>query len=541
LAHLPFVAMLLAVLATINAPCTAEPVDADILLAGGTIHDGSGAPGLVGDVAIRDDRIVAVGLFEIGKVGKRVACDGLIVAPGFIDLHNHSDSEIEVKGADGKPAESRPIFAAETRSSLCYLTQGCTTLVTGNCGGGALDVGEYYDQLAKTPPGINIAQLLPQGSLRSRVIGETRRAPSDKELDEMLQLAGQAMEQGAWGMTTGLQYVPSAYATTDEIAAIAQVVGEHDGIYASHIRNESETLLESVEEALDIGRRANLPVHVSHFKSSNKPNWGKVRAAAALIEQAQKEGLRVTADQYPYDASSTSITAMLLPDVEREGGDDGLKKKLEDSAEIARLRPIIEDALAKRGRIMVARCPKYPQWVGKLISEIAAEEQREQVEVALDIIRSGDEAGVSFSMDEADVRFVMTLPWVATASDGGVKIDDGTRPHPRSFGTFPRKIGRYAIQEQVIPLEQAIRSASGLAADIIGMNDRGYLRENYVADVVVFDPSEFIDHATFELPFEQSTGVRYLLVNGRLTIDEGELKKTNAGRPLRKTSTRSGP
>ncbi len=513
-------------------------VDADVLLTGGTIHDGSGNPGLIGDLAIRGDKIVAIGKFTAGKIGRSIPCQGLIIAPGFIDLHNHSDFELETeKEESGQTAATRPILAPETRSAACYLTQGCTTLVTGNCGGGALDVADYYAQLEKQPPGLNIAQLLPQGSLRAKVIGETRRAPTDKELEQMLELARQAMLDGAWGMTTGLQYVPSAYATTDEIAAIAKVVGEHDGFYASHIRNEGDTLLESVEEALEIGRRGNLPVHVSHFKASNKPNWGKVRAAAALLERAREEGLRVTADQYPYDASSTAITAMLLPDEEREGGDEALIKRLESSTEVDRLRPIIEKSLEARGRIMVARCPKHPTWVGKLISEIADDENREQVEVALDIIRSGDEAGVSFSMDEADVRYVMTLPWVATASDGGVKVDDGTRPHPRSFGTFPRKIGRYALQEKVIPLEQALRSATGLAADILGLTDRGYLRVGHYADIVVFDPQTFLDHATFESPFEPSTGVRYLVVNGQLAIDDTQLATTNAGRPLRKTST----
>jgi N-acyl-D-amino-acid deacylase len=410
--------------------------------------------------------------------------------------------------------------------------------VTGNCGGGAVDVAEYYDKVAKQPPGLNIAHLIPQGSVRSKVIGETRRAPTNSELEQMIALVRKGMADGAWGMTTGLQYVPSAYATTDEIVALAQVVGERGGIYASHIRNESETLLESIEEALDVGRRGNLPVHISHLKSSNKPNWGKVRAAAALIERAREEGMRVTADQYPYNASSTSITAMLLPDEEREGGDKALVKRLENPAEVARLKPIVEKSLSERGRIMVARCPKHPEWVGKLISEIATTEARPQVEVAFDIFRTGDEAGVSFSMDEADVRYVMTLPWVATASDGGVKVDDGTRPHPRSFGTFPRKIGRYALQEKVIPVEQALRSASGLAADILGLADRGYLREGYFADVVVFDPKTFLDHATFESPFELSTGVRHLLVNGQLAIDDGKVVTTNAGRPLRKSVSR---
>lgn len=531
---LRLITTLLLALVLTKTNTSAEPVDADILLVNGTIYDGTGSPGSLGSVAVRGDRIVAVGKFEVGKVGKRIDCAGLVIAPGFIDLHNHSDFKIEVKNANGETVDSRPILAEETRPAMCYLTQGCTTLVTGNCGDGALDIAKYYDQLEKTPPGINIAQLMPQGSLRAYIVGETRRKPTDQELQKMLELTKWAMEQGAWGMTTGLQYVPSAYATAEEIAEIAKVVGQHGGIYASHIRNESETLLESIEEALDIGRRANIPVHISHLKSSNKPNWGKVRAAAALIEKARGEGLKVTADQYPYDASSTSITAMLLPDEEREGGDNGLKKHLADPAEVERLRKIIQDSLAVRGRVMVASCPKHPEWVGKLISEIAENENRDEVDVALDIIRTGDEAGVSFSMDEADVRFVMTLPWVATASDGSVKVDDGTRPHPRSFGTFSRKIGRYAIQEKVIPLEQAIRSATGLAADIIGMNDRGYLRKDYFADVAAIDPQNFLDHATFEKPFEPSTGVRYLVVNGKLVIDEGDLIVTDAGRPLRK-------
>lgn len=512
-------------------------IDADILLVGGMIYDGTGSAGTVGDIAILGDRIVAVGDFPKGAIGKQIPCDGMIIAPGFIDLHNHSDSEIEVLDEESKKTtDSRPIFVEATRQSVCYLTQGCTTLVTGNCGGGALDVAQYYAKLEEQPPGLNIAHLIPQGSVRSKVIGETRRAPTVKEREQMLTLTRQGMTDGAWGMTTGLQYVPSAYATTDEIVAMAKIVGEHRGIYASHIRNESETLLESIEEALDVGRRGNLPVHISHLKSSNKSNWGKVRAAAALIERAREEGMLVTADQYPYDASSTSITAMLLPDEEREGGDKALRKRLENPGEVARLKPIVEKSLAERGRIMVARCPKHPEWVGKLISQIATAEARSQVEVAFDIFRTGDEAGVSFSMDEADVRYVMTLPWVATASDGGVKVDDGTRPHPRSFGTFSRKIGRYSLQEKVIPIEQALRSASGLAADILGLTDRGYLREGYFADIVVIDPNTYLDHATFESPFELSTGVRHLLVNGQLAIDNGTIAITDAGRPLRKPS-----
>ncbi len=517
------------------------PIDADIVLVGGTILDGSGRPGKPGDVAIRGDRIVAVGQFETGRVGRTISCTGLIVAPGFIDLHNHSDSSITIEDPQtGESQESPRILADKTRSAACYLTQGCTTIVTGNCGGGALDVDYYYAELEANYPGVNVAHLLPHGALRGKVIGQTRRRPTEEELDKMCDLARRAMKAGAWGMSTGLQYVPGSFADVEELGAIARVVGEWDGFYASHIRDEGDRLLESIEEAIEIGRRGRLPVHISHLKASKRRNWGKVRAAAALIEKVRAEGRRVTADQYPYDASSTSITAMLLPDEEREGGANAVIERLNDPDQLPRLRTIVQQSLEARGRIMVASCPKHPAWVGRLIREVATAEQRSPVDVALDILRSGREQGVSFSMDDRDVRYVMTLPWAATASDGSTKIDDGSRPHPRSYGTFPRRIGRFAIEEAVVAVEMAVRSASGLPADILGLGDRGYLRPGYVADIAVFDPQTFRDHATFQSPFEFATGMRWVLVNGQLTIDDGDLAVTDAGRPLRKTHTTGG-
>lgn len=420
------------------------------------------------------------------------------------------------------------------REAACYLTQGCTTIVTGNCGGGAVDVAEYYQAIEQQPAGVNVAHLIPQGSLRDAVIGESRRAPSDEELAKMQELARQGMQAGAWGMSTGLQYVPGSFANTDELIAIAKAVGEEGGIYASHMRNEGDELFEAIQEALEIGRGGELPVHISHLKASQKRNWGKLRAAAALINEARTEGLRVTADQYPYNASSTSISAMLLSDNEREGGNAAIRKKLDDPAENARLRQLISEALEGRGPIIVASCPEHPRWVGKLISEIAQEEKREPVEVAIDILRSSDQQGVSFSMDDRDLHYAMTLPWVATASDGSVKIADGTNPHPRSFGTFPRKIGRYALEEKILSLEQAIRSATSLPAEILGLKDRGTLEPGTYADIVVFAPDEFRDQATYQSPFEVSTGAKYVFVNGQLAIDEGKLAKTNAGRALRK-------
>jgi N-acyl-D-amino-acid deacylase len=500
-------------------------MEVDILLQGGTIVDGTGGEPYEGNVAVRDRMIVAVGADVDAESARRtIDCTGLVICPGFIDLHNHSDNNI---------------LTPQTRDARCYLTQGCTTLVTGNCGGGAGDVGKFYDELALGGVGINIAHLVPHGAVRDQVMGKVRRAPSEKELQQIQQLVSAGMQQGAWGISTGLQYVPGAYANTDELVAVAQIASKHGGIYASHIRDEGDELLEAIEEVLQIARRAKLPCHISHLKASKRPNWGKVRAAARMIEQARHDGLQITADQYPYNASSTSIMAMLLPEEEREGGEAETAERLNDANEAARVRPLVAHAIEARGPLMIASYSEKRQWIGKTIHEVAEAEGREPVDVALELFRDPKAQGVNFGMNEADVRFVMTLQWVATASDGSTKIDDGTRPHPRSYGTFPRKIGRYAIRENVLSLPSAVRSASGLPAEIIGITDRGYVRQNLVADLVVFDPTQLEDRATYEKPFGTSAGIRWVLINGQVAIANGEPQDLLAGRPLRR-ATRGG-
>lgn len=509
-------------LSVLNADAFAQdkPIDADVLFRGATIVDGTGKAGYLGDVAIREDKIVGVGKFALGKVALTVDCQGLVIAPGFIDLHNHSDSQV---------------VNPQTSGLVNYLTQGCTTVVTGNCGAGPVDVAAYHKKLADAGVGTNVAHLLPQGSLRSRVMGSAFRDPSEEELKEMKRLAEKAMQDGAWGMSTGLIYVPGTYAKTEELIEIAKVVSEHGGIYASHIRNESTDLLAAVDEALRIGRDAKLPVHVSHFKSTGRDAWGLVRRAVEQIETAKAQGQIVTADQYPYIASSTSLDATIIPSWALAGGRKVLIKRLDDPKEGERIRQGMTSNLEKRdggASIRIARYSPRQDWVGKNLAQIAESEKRSAVEIGIEIAKNGGAQIVNFSMDEADVRHVMQVPWVATASDGRGYLPGADKPHPRNYGTFPRKIGYYAIQEKVLPLEAAVRSATSLPAEVLGLKDRGVLQVGNIADIVVFDPKTVRDAATFDDPHGYSLGIEYVYVNGKPAIFKGSPTGARPGKAL---------
>lgn len=494
----------------------------DIVLAGGQLYLGDGESPQQGDVAIRGDKIVAVGDFNSEHADYRIDCTGLVVCPGFIDLHNHSDDDV---------------VSHATQLVANYLTQGCTTVVTGNCGSGPIDVDHYFDTIDRQGVGLNVAHLLPQGALRRAVIGLEEREATVHELRRMKQLVQRAMDDGAYGMSTGLIYVPSSYASTDELAELASVVGQAGGIYVSHIRNENVELLSAVDEALDIGQKAGLPVHISHFKSSGKDSWGLVRTAVQVIEQHRAAGRIVTADQYPYTASNTSLTATLVPAWARSGGTAKLLERLEDPQVAPKIFAAIDRKLIELDdgqRLQLARFPSEPSWAGKRLLEIANQRQVSSREMALYIIRNGGASVVNHSINEADVRFVMQLPWVACASDGSGKLPGPTVPHPRSYGTFSRRIGHYARDEKVTDLATAIRSCTGLPADILGLQDRGYLRVGLAADIAVFDAQRFSDQATFTDPHQHSTGLVHLLVNGRLAVNRGRLTGSLVGRALRK-------
>lgn len=518
------VVLTLSCLWTLSA-AAAEPVDADLLLKNGTLYRGDGSPGELGDVAVRDGKVVAVGQIKPGQIGRTIDCQGLCISPGFIDLHTHSDDQV---------------VSPTLRACVNYLIQGCTTSVTGNCGSGPTNVADFYAKVDAAGAGTNVAHLLPQGLLRERVIGNINRKATADEISKMKDLADQAMTAGAWGMSTGLIYVPSVYADLDELTAIASVVSAKGGIYASHIRGEGRDLLAAVHEAMRIGEVAKLPVHISHFKSSGSENWGLIRQAAAAIETAREQGRIVTADQYPYTASSTSLEATLFPTWARSGGNDELIKRLDDPESAVRIKQEVQRDIARAAdgaAVFLARYKPRPDWVGKNLKQIADEANRPALEVACEIVRHGGAAVVNFSMSEEDVRYAMQLPWVATASDGRSYLPNSDRPHPRSYGTFARKLGRYAIRDKVVSLEHAIRSATGLPADILGLKDRGYLREGWAADLVVFDPAKYIDEATFDEPHHYASGVRFVFVNGVPAVHEGVPTGALAGRALRHSST----
>jgi N-acyl-D-aspartate/D-glutamate deacylase len=522
-------------LATLSAlmllPAADAPVRADYVIRGATLYDGTAKPGRKADLAIKGERIVAVGTFQ--TAGKPKVLDGtsLIVAPGFIDLHTHSD---------------KPITEPATRANLNFLLQGVTTVVTGNCGFGPVDVAGYLGQIERGKAGTNVAHQIPHNFLRQQVVGNVNRPATKAELVKMKALVDKGMRDGAWGLSTGLYYAPGSYATREEIVELAKVASRHGGFYASHIRDEGTGLLDSIKETLEIGRRAKLPVHISHLKAFSRRAWGSAVDALAAIKAARAKGQVVTADQYPYVASSTKLAADVVPIRFRNGTPKEYIARLNDPEQAPKIREAIKGLLADTDggkRIHIALYAKKPAWQGKDLAAIARQEKKPVVDIVLEIERNGGAQIVNFSMQEEEVRLIMKQPFVATASDGAAMIPSKAVPHPRSYGTFARKIGRYAIAEKAISLAQAVRSASGLPADILHLQERGYLKKGYFADVVVFDPKTYRDKATFTKPHQYATGVRYVFVNGVLAVDQGKYTKALAGKALRhqsKKETKTG-
>ncbi|MGC1782224.1 MAG: D-aminoacylase [Acidobacteriaceae bacterium] len=487
----------------------------DILIRNGSVFDGSGSPAKRVDIGIRNDRIVLIKT-GIRRNAKRVIdAHGLIVAPGFIDPHTHTLGDL-----------SNP----DTSRNDAYLMQGVTTVTVGNDGSSPLQIGATLRKLDQQGIGTNVAMFIGQGSVRRAVMGMSDATPTAAQMDSMKALVDRGMKEGAIGMSTGLFYAPGSYSSTEEVIALAKIASADGGIYDTHMRDEDSYtigLLGSVKETIRIGREAHIPVMISHIKALGKSVWGESTAVIALVNAARASGVNVTASQYPYNASGTSIQASLIPRWAEVGGHADLLHRIDDQAVRPRLIAAMQKNLDDRGgpeSLLVTVSPDK-EFTGKTLAAIAKEHNLSPIDAALMIIKKGGGAVASFNMQESDIRNFMRQPWVMTCSDG-------SPGHPRKYGTFPRKLRKYVFDEHVITLPFAIRSMTSLPAETLRLKDRGLLKPGYFADVVIFNPKTIRAISTYKEPKLLATGVTYLLVNGQFAIDGGQLTSTHAGRAL---------
>lgn len=517
----------IAAMLCVAGPAARADESADIIIRGGTIYNGEEGKPFVGDVVIRGDRIVHVGRADDYSAGRIVDAKGMIVVPGFIDPHTHADGFLR------SPDKAVRVNAA-------WLNQGVSTVVIGVDGAGSPDIAADAAEMAGSGVGTNVAMFVGFGAVRQRVLGQAARAPTAVELDRMKGLVAGGMCDGALGLSTGLFYAPQSFATTAEVVAVAREAAVKGGLYDTHQRDESSYsigLLASVEEAIEIGRQAQMPVHFAHLKALGVDVHGQAGAVIAAIDAARRAGVEVTADQYPWLASGSSLDASLLPRWAVDGGGEALIRRLDDPAALARIRTEMQDNLRRRGGagalLLIAQ--GFP-WTGKTLDQVAEGWKMDSRDAALRIIRQSIEtrdpaqkgrgtAVASFNMEQRDVDLLMTQPWMVTSSDGS----DG---HPRMFATFPEKYVRYVRERKVIDLATFIRQSTGRTADIYKLDRRGYLRPGYFADVVVIDPARYAPRADYMHPRELSVGVRKLFVNGALAVDEGRATGARAGRIL---------
>lgn len=488
-------------------------LEADLLIRDGTVYPGGGAP-FDGDVAVRGDRILAVGRNLRVNASRVIDARGLIVAPGFIDPHAHVDARLTSGDA-------------RTRLLEPFLLQGVTTTLVGNDGYGPADVGPLLASARTLPVGINYAAFTGFGSIRAKVIGSARRAATGQELADEKALVGTALCAGAIGLSTGLFYAPQSFAETAEVVALAQTAGALGGIYDTHLRDESNYtigLMAAVDEAIAIAREARIPVHISHLKALGVDLHGSAPTVVAKIEAARAEGLSITANQYPYGASGTSLAAALVPLWAQDGGRAAMLKRFDDPALQARLHADMAENLRRRGG-PESLAVVEGRWKGRKLADIARETRLDPVPAAIAAIKAGDTATISFNMDGGDIITFMRQPWVVTGSDASTG-------HPRAFGSFAEKYTVYVRESANLSLRDFIDRSSAVTADIFKLADRGRLKPGHFADIAVFDPQGYAARATFERPELTAVGMRYVLVNGTLAVDQGAVTGAAAGRAL---------
>jgi len=528
----------------------------DVLIKNGFIIDGTGRAGYAADIGIVNGLIKEVG--SLRNVSSREVIDakGLTVSPGFIDFHSHADVELM------RQSSERP-----------KIMQGITTEVIGNCGMAVAPLSkhnlypqkeyvtsllgsseiewswsnlkQYFTQLERRNIPANVASYAAHGAIRVAVMGFDARKPTQEELDKIKMLAVQAMKEAAVGLSTGLIYPPGCYADIHELVELCKVVAEYDGFYASHVRNESDKLIESLKEAIEIGKRANISVHISHFKISGRSNWSKIGQALDLIHQAKREGIDITCDQYPYTAGSTTLTA-LLPQWVLAGGLEASLRRLSNARTRRRIRRELHqdipqwDNLAKTTGwdsivISLVNTEKNKIFEGKSIAKIAELREKDPADVLFDLLteEKGSVIMVVFQGSEENVRRILQEPTTMIGTDG---IPRKGKPHPRLYGTFPRILGKYVREEKILSLEEAIHKMTFLPAKRLGLRNVGQIREGNYADLAIFDPAGIMDKSTYENPCEYPKGIEYVLVSGVIVVEGGEPADALPGRVLRNQS-----
>lgn len=497
----------------------------DLIIKNARIVDGTGNPWYRGDVAINKGKIAAVGQFK-GKSKKVIDVNGHVVSPGFIDVHTHVEYTISsIPTADN------------------FIHDGVTTIITGNCGSSEVDMERFFKRVQTKPTSVNVGALIGHNDVREFVMKKDMRTPTPDEQQRMEALVTQAMKDGALGFSTGLIYIPGTYAETDEVIGLAKAASAEGGVYVSHIRNEGATVKEAIEEAINIGREAAMPVQISHFKISAKPLWGKSYETIGMVEAARREGIDVTIDQYPYTASSTNMGTM-LPSWALAGGDAETHKRLTDSTIRKKIKAEMLENLKADNRTnfdyaVIARYAPDTSLQGKNISQINKEKKRpetadSEAELIMDLVDKGFAQMVFHKMSEEDVQFIMQYPFTMIGSDAGIYEFNKNQPHPRGYGSNARVLGKYVRDFQALGLEEAIRKMTSLPATRFGIKNRGLLREGYAADLVVFDPEIIRDEATFEKPHAYASGIDYVIVNGEITLENGTHTGVLKGEVVRK-------
>ncbi|MFC2163727.1 amidohydrolase family protein [Acidobacteriota bacterium] len=533
--------------------CQKQEFEFDLVITNAKIIDGAGKPAFSADIGIQGDSIVEIGHIKGKKAVRIIDANGFVVAPGFIDMHTHCDWGLGEN---------------EIKANLNYLTQGVTTVVTGNCGNGNFKIPEITKLWTEQGIGTNAVHLVGFGTIRREILGDSNITPTPEDLDKMKSILDQALRDGAWGMSTGLMYIPDRYASTEEVIEMAKVLNTHGAIYSSHIRNEEAYFLDAVRETIRIGKESGVRINVSHMKAAGKSNWGKMKEAIRLINEAQSAGMIITGDIYPYNFAATmpifhifnvpkeaqSLIELEKRLVEEESASteqnqianqlaEELAKALRDPSMRKKIRKLTLEGDPEKvnwivvegwDNIAVVSAKKNTHLLNKILSDLATEENRDPFDIAVDLfLEEKNDLVVSVcTMCEEDIHLAMSQDWVMVSSDGGtIPYGEGV-VHPRTYGSFPRFFRKYIREDRIGDLLKAIHMTSALPAEAIGLDDRGQLLEGYKADIVIFDPEKICDNATYLDSHRYSSGIEYVIVNGKLAIDQGKYTNTLNGRVL---------